>query len=69
MNTRRLVRGAPLRNRLFYQIAFRQLVMTALFLLLEIAIVMVMYLNERDTLVDDLVSIQAQRIARYVHDG
>lgn len=58
-------------TRLFTQIALRLAVVTVLFMLLEIAIVVAMYSRDPDTLGADLISIEAQRIARLVdgHEG
>jgi signal transduction histidine kinase len=49
--------------RLFYQIASRLVLVAALFAVLEIATVIVMYVNDEETLSEDLVSLESQRIA------
>lgn len=49
--------------RLFYQIAMRLAWVAALFAALEIVIVVTMYVRDPETLGEDLVSIEAQRIA------
>ena len=54
--------------RLFTQIALRLAVVTALFMLLEIVIVVAMYARDQDTLSADLISIEAQRIAHLVDE-
>jgi two-component system OmpR family sensor kinase len=60
-------RGPPDKGvRLFYQIASRLVVVAALFAVLEVAIVVVMYLDDVDTLSEDLISIESQRIAGLV---
>ena len=58
-------RGPTMANgvRLFYQIAIRLAVVAALFAVLEVAIVLVMYVNDPETLSEDLVSLESQRIA------
>jgi signal transduction histidine kinase len=48
--------------RLFYQIAMRLAWVAALFAVLEIVIVVTMYVRDPETLGEDLVSIEAQRI-------
>jgi len=59
---------APHSGRLFYQIALRLVVVTTLFMLLEIVIVLAMYVRDEDTLGEDLISLESQRIAQLVHD-
>jgi signal transduction histidine kinase len=57
-------RGAPGKGvRLFYQIAGRLVVVAALFAVLEVAIVVVMYIDDEETLSEDLVSLESRRIA------
>ncbi len=49
--------------RLFYQIALRLIAVAAVFALLQIGIVIVMYLRDPETLSADLVSLEAERVA------
>ncbi len=49
--------------RLFYQIALRLIAVAAVFALLEIGIVVVMYLRDPETLAADLVSLETERVA------
>ncbi len=49
--------------RLFYQIASRLVLVAVLFALLEIVIVIAMYVNDEETLSEDLVSLESHRIA------
>jgi len=55
-------RPAPKGTRLFYQIAGRLVVVAALFAVLEVVIVVAMYINDEETLSEDLVSLEAPRI-------
>ena len=55
-------RPAPKGTRLFYQIAGRLVVVAALFAVLEVVIVVAMYINDEETLSEDLVSLEARRI-------
>src|SRR5579872_5729455 len=50
-------------TRLFYQIAKRLVLVAALFAVLEVVIVIAMYLNDEETLSEDLVSLESNRIA------
>ncbi len=59
---------APRGARLFYQIALRLLAVTAIFMVLEILIVVAMYVHDEDTLGEDLISLESQRIAELVHE-
>ncbi len=54
---------APKGMRLFYQIASRLVLVAALFAVLEVVIVVVMYVNDEETLSEDLVSLESLRIA------
>ena len=54
-------------GRLFYQIALRLIAVAAVFTLLEIGIVLVMYLRDPETLAADLVSLEAERVAGVMH--
>lgn len=62
------VEARPLSGRLFYQIALRLVVVTALFMLLEIFIVLAMYVRDEDALSEVLISLEAQRVAQLM-DG
>ena len=55
-------RPAPKGVRLFYQIASRLVVVAALFAVLEVVIVVAMYINDEETLSEDLVSLESRRI-------
>jgi signal transduction histidine kinase len=52
--------------RLFYQIAGRLVVIAALFAVLEVVIVVVMYINDEETLSEDLVSLESRRVVESI---
>ena len=52
--------------RLLYQIASRLVVVAALFAVLEVVIVVVMYINDEETLSEDLVSLESRRIVESI---
>lgn len=55
---------------LFYQIWVRLLIVTAAFVLINTLIVITMYANDRSILADDMVTIEAERVADQLrHDG
>jgi signal transduction histidine kinase len=56
----------PKGMRLFYQIASRLVVVAALFAVLDVVIVVVMYVNDEETLSEDLVSLESNRIAETI---
>jgi signal transduction histidine kinase len=57
-------RGVPL----FYQIAVRLIVVAVLFALLNVIIVVAMYVNDRATLSEDLISLESRRIADSIRE-
>ena len=52
--------------RLFYQIALRLVAVAAIFAVLEVVIVVAMYVDDPETLSEDLVSVESRRIANLV---
>ena len=52
--------------RLFYQIALRLVAVAAIFAVLEVVIVVAMYVDDLETLSEDLVSVESRRIANLV---
>lgn len=59
---------SPRSSRLFYQIALRLAAVTAVFMVLEVLIVVAMYINDEDTLGEVLISLESERIARWLDD-
>lgn len=55
-------------GRLFHLIALRLAVVTAVFMVLEVLIVVVMYIDDEDTLGEDLITLEAGRIADRLED-
>ena len=68
MNDAVSVVSRPRGVSLFYQIALRLVVVAALFAVLDVIIVVAMYVNERDTLSDELVSLESRRIADSIRE-
>ncbi len=62
------VNGVPARKgaRLFYQIAGRLAVVAAIFAVLQVGIVVAMYVNDEESLSEELVSLEARRIAESI---
>jgi signal transduction histidine kinase len=53
--------------RLFYQIAIRLAVVAALFAVLDVVIVVAMYVNDEETLGEDLITLESRRIVASIN--
>jgi two-component system OmpR family sensor kinase len=60
--------GGPTRKgvRLFYQIASRLAIVAAIFAVLQVGIVVAMYVNDEESLSEDLVSLESRRIVESI---